>query len=482
MLVLGFSLAALLCHFYGASAFTMGNIRMQTKVTHYCNLDLLDEYGKPVQCHISNAMETMGLVLPGMDDGKSLTTRQDVFIAKDGQVTLQASPSHPYQYLLTSDTDTHSQTLQLFDKKSFLVQHVAKQKGDSPGRRLVDASRTLEDDGWVHQGLVEVDGQKVNKWVMSGPQGLDPKSGANFTALAQTGLMANSWTLYTDEADKQIVKLLATNSFENDKVYQETVVTHWEELEAATTVDDAMQHVYSAYEIGDHSADPPTPDQAPLLDARLIKTHLISESARLFFNDGEMPDWRSRKRLRRADQSSPSIDYFDIVEGSASHKYFLAQYDPDHRQLLNLPKFQFPSGCKIGKVTNGCPYCLNIDIGVNTTTLTLDFGMTFVDVHNSDYQAHLKISYRPQVARSRGCLGLLLRGWWMRHSLPEGYILRQAVHPGLHHSQRFWQGPAPTRQAHFRRQGFHLGVVQYPGGRHAECYDHWRGRRPRCSS
>eukprot|EP00453_Perkinsus_chesapeaki_P004110 CAMPEP_0185917238 /NCGR_PEP_ID=MMETSP0924C-20121207/4348_1 /TAXON_ID=321610 /ORGANISM="Perkinsus chesapeaki, Strain ATCC PRA-65" /LENGTH=68 /DNA_ID=CAMNT_0028643315 /DNA_START=32 /DNA_END=234 /DNA_ORIENTATION=+ len=68
---------------------------MQTTVKHYCNPDLLDEHGKPVQCHISNSVETMGLVLPGMDDGKSFTMRQDVLVAKDGQVVVQASPNHP---------------------------------------------------------------------------------------------------------------------------------------------------------------------------------------------------------------------------------------------------------------------------------------------------------------------------------------------------------------------------------------------------
>mmetsp|Transcript_27989 Transcript_27989/g.23144 ORF Transcript_27989/g.23144 Transcript_27989/m.23144 type:complete len:89 (+) Transcript_27989:178-444(+) len=63
----------------------------------------------------------MGLVLPGMDDAKSFTMRQDVLVAKDGQVVVQASPNHPYQYLVFADTAAHSQTLQLFNKKSFPV-------------------------------------------------------------------------------------------------------------------------------------------------------------------------------------------------------------------------------------------------------------------------------------------------------------------------------------------------------------------------
>ncbi|EER13878.1 hypothetical protein Pmar_PMAR008333, partial [Perkinsus marinus ATCC 50983] len=69
----------------GVCAFKMGNVRMQMKTTHFCNLDLRDVKGKPVACHISKAMETEGLVLPGMDDNKSSTVHRDIFIAKDGQ-------------------------------------------------------------------------------------------------------------------------------------------------------------------------------------------------------------------------------------------------------------------------------------------------------------------------------------------------------------------------------------------------------------
>ncbi|EER04851.1 hypothetical protein Pmar_PMAR026403 [Perkinsus marinus ATCC 50983] len=385
----------------------MENVRMQTKVTHYCNLDLLNEYGKPVQCHISNGMETMGLVLPGMDDGKSLTTLHDVFIVKDGQVTVQASPSRPYQYLLTSETDAHSQTLQLFNKKSFLVHHAGKTHGAPSANRRLDVGHTLEKDGWAHHGLVEVDGQKVNKWVRSGAGGVDSKTHANFTALAQTGLVPNSWTLYTDEADEKMVKLLATNTFENNKVYQVTEVTHWEKLDEAKTVDDTLKQVYSTYDIADHSTAPPTEDEAPLLEARFIKTHLISESARIFFNDGEHPDWRPSTRRLRGKQATPSIDYFTIVEGTASHKYFLEQYQ---RQLLDLPKFVFPKGCTIGMSTDGVPYCLNVGVSANTTALSLNFGMIFVDVNNKDYQASLKISITMKWPQADVVLGLSFEG------------------------------------------------------------------------
>ncbi|KAF4651629.1 hypothetical protein FOL47_000281 [Perkinsus chesapeaki] len=377
----------LLCS-VGVSAFTMGNVRMQTTVKHYCNPDLLDEHGKPVQCHISNSVETMGLVLPGMDDGKSFTMRQDVLVAKDGQVVVQASPNHPYQYLVFAETESHSQTLQLFNKKSYPVHHQTHEQQESSVRRL-DVGHTLEDDGWTHQGLVQVDGQKLNKWVRSGVQGVDQKTGVNMTALSQTGLMPNSWTLFTDEADKKMVKLLSTNVFENDRVYQETVVTHWEELHDDLTVDDALQHVFSAYEIEEHSASSPTADEAPIQEARLSRTHLVGEDARLFFNDGETPDWKSQRRLRRADGTASPIDYFKLEEGSAAHKFFLSQY---HRHLIDLVKFEFPHDCKLAKASSNTPYCLYVDVDVNRTALDLQFAMSFVDVHNSADVAQLKIS------------------------------------------------------------------------------------------
>mmetsp|Transcript_7373 Transcript_7373/g.6137 ORF Transcript_7373/g.6137 Transcript_7373/m.6137 type:complete len:105 (+) Transcript_7373:65-379(+) len=81
---------------FGGSAFNMGNFRMQITVIRYCNLDLVDADGQPLNCHISNSMETMGLVLPGMDDGKSFTTRQDIFITKDCIIMKSIRSQHLY--------------------------------------------------------------------------------------------------------------------------------------------------------------------------------------------------------------------------------------------------------------------------------------------------------------------------------------------------------------------------------------------------
>ncbi|KAF4659943.1 hypothetical protein FOL47_007376 [Perkinsus chesapeaki] len=232
----------LLCNF-GGSAFKMGNVRMQTTVTRYCNLDLVGHDGKPVSCHISNAMETMGLVLPGMDDGKSLTTRQDVFVTKESELTVEASPARPYEYTVMVQTEA-------------------------------DASPGLQ--------------QVVHKRVIAKLNGTDPQTGMNYTALAMTGLIPNSWTLYTDVNDNRIVKLLATNTLFNDKVFQETNVTHWEELPENMTVHGMFQLVYSTYDIKKHSEN--TPRRDPVTEGILVDSEVTGEITRELFRDAKRPD------------------------------------------------------------------------------------------------------------------------------------------------------------------------------------------------
>ncbi|EER15139.1 hypothetical protein Pmar_PMAR023465 [Perkinsus marinus ATCC 50983] len=237
-------LVALLIH-GGAYAFKMGNVRMQMKTTHFCNLDLRDVKGNPMGCHISKAMETEGLVLPGMDDNKSFTVHRDIFIAKDGQAVVQAAPSHPYLYLFMVQNETHFSTSQFFNKQSFLINQGTRKMDDMPNSRRLNANRTLEDDGWIYKGLIDDGERKLNMWSRSGVEGVDPKSGLNFTALAQTGAISNSWVLYLDENHKQMVDLLGINTFD-EKIYLESKVTYWEDLDDALTLDDAIKEIHAA--------------------------------------------------------------------------------------------------------------------------------------------------------------------------------------------------------------------------------------------
>ncbi|KAF4658802.1 hypothetical protein FOL47_007812 [Perkinsus chesapeaki] len=364
-------LQAILLSSLGASAFTMSNIH---------------EHGKPVRCHISKSRETMGMVLPGMDDGKSFTIYQDVFIVNGGQVTVQASPNYPYQYLLMAETPETTETAQFFNKKSFPVYKASRRESKRPPMRRLKADHTLEDDTWVHHGIIEVDGQKVNKWVKAGVEGVDPQSGINSSSLIETGLLPNTWILMTDESDKKMVKLLGVNSFEDGKVFQETSVIYWEDLSEGMTIEEALSYVYSQYDIGDEAPQPASGDDAPTLHSHLVRTHLVGESTRKFFKDGKKPDWKPRRRLRSSAGSPVPIDYFGLDEGTASAKYFTA--NKRQRHLMNVIEFEFPTGCAAGlEVGEDTPYCLYVDIEDNKKTIA----MVFVDVFDTDSRARLEV-------------------------------------------------------------------------------------------
>ncbi|EER13871.1 hypothetical protein Pmar_PMAR022786 [Perkinsus marinus ATCC 50983] len=367
----------------------MGNVRIQMKSTHFCNLALRDIKGNAVSCHTSKAMETKGLVLPGMDDNKSFTVHRDIFVVKDGQAVVQAAPNHPYLYILMSQNDTHFSTSQLFDKQSFPVEEGTRRKNDTPNSRRLNANLTLEDDGWVYKGLVDEGGQKLNKWVTSGVEGVDPKSGLNFTALAQTGVITNAWVLYLDKDHKQIVKLLGINTFENDTVYLESNVTHWEELDEALTLDVAMKDIYQAYDIFQSHNRAPAKDEAPELDADFVRTRLVSEEARLFFNDGKSHDWRPNKTHIRGDKSGAPIDYFRLPNGTAAHKFFLYKH---HSPVQGQEEFELPPACRSGVVKSVSPYCLYVGYASNDTLLALDLYMAYKDVAIEENEAYLNVT------------------------------------------------------------------------------------------
>ncbi|EEQ99550.1 hypothetical protein Pmar_PMAR015001 [Perkinsus marinus ATCC 50983] len=377
----------------GICVFKMGNTRMQMKTTHFCNLDLRDTKGKPVACHISKAMETEGLVLPGWDDHKSFTVHRDVFVFKDGQAVVQAAPNHPYLYLLMSQNDTHFSTSELFNKQSFLLKQGTWGKHDAPNSRRLNANHTLEDDGWVYKGSVDEGGQTLNKWFRRGAEGVDPESGLNFTALAQTGVISNAWVLYLDKDQKQMVKILGINTFENDKVYLKSDITHWEELDDALTLDVAMKDIYAAYDIVKSHDLAAAGDEAPQLDLEFIKTRLVSEEARLFFNDGKSHEWRSNKAHIRGDKSVAPIDYFRLPNGTAAHKFFLYKYHSPLQEQDDR-EFQLPSACRNSVVRSVSKFCLYVGYSSNDTLLALDLYMAYTDVDIAENRAHLNVTIR----------------------------------------------------------------------------------------
>ncbi|KAF4662783.1 hypothetical protein FOL47_006052 [Perkinsus chesapeaki] len=368
----------------------MGNVRMQSMVTRYCNSDLVGPDGKPVNCHLSNSMETMGLILPGMDDGKSLTTRQDILVTKDGQLTVEASPGRPYEFIVTAHTTKGSHMIQLYNKTSFPIRPASEEESPKQEQlKSLNHELTLEDHGWIQHGLVHVDGEKLHKRVLDKLNGTDPKTGMNYTALALTGLIPNSWTLYTDENDTRIVKLLATNNLHNDKVFQETVVTHWEELHENMTVKDTLQLVYSSYEIEKHSTSVPSRRRDPVPEAMFLDSELTGEMTREFFENTRNPDWLPPRPLRGSTGSARRIDYFRIIPGTASYKYFHAKAS---YPVNGLTKFDFPKDCTTSFITSKSPFCLHVNFELNKTMLVLDFFMGFQDFNQRHKNAHLNIS------------------------------------------------------------------------------------------
>ncbi|KAF4727186.1 hypothetical protein FOZ62_012507, partial [Perkinsus olseni] len=85
--------------------------------TNLCNRDVKDAHGNPVPCGISRARETLGLTLPGMEDG-TLTTREHIIITKDGNVRVKAMPSRPYQYFMYVETPKNVKLHQLYNHQA----------------------------------------------------------------------------------------------------------------------------------------------------------------------------------------------------------------------------------------------------------------------------------------------------------------------------------------------------------------------------
>ncbi|KAF4651973.1 hypothetical protein FOL47_011316 [Perkinsus chesapeaki] len=385
--MLAATLQVVLLYVSGGYAFKMGNIRMQTRVTRYCHSDLVGADGKSVNCQISDSLETRGLVLPGMDDGQSLTTRQDIFLTKDGQLTVLASPGRPYEFIVMAHTTNDSHMIQLYNKTSFPIRLNNSRK--QVQLKSLNYELTLDDHGWVHHGLSDVDGEKLHKRVLAKLNGTDSETGMNYTALALTGLIPNSWILYTDENDTRVVKLLATNNLHNDTVFQETVVTHWEELHENMTANDSLEMVYSMYDIEKHSSTVPSPREDPVPEAIFIDSEITGEISREFFMGVRNFDWISPKQLRGSNGTARGIDYFKILPGTASYKFFHAKA---FYSANGATKFELPTGCTTNFIISKSPYCLYVNYNVNDTSLALDFFMGFQDVNQRHNNAHLNIS------------------------------------------------------------------------------------------
>ncbi|KAF4674609.1 hypothetical protein FOL47_009000 [Perkinsus chesapeaki] len=353
--------------------------------TTFCNKDAKDAQGKPNTCGKSLAMETYGLTLPGMEHA-SLSVREHIVVAKDGVVRIKAMPSRPFQYFAYAERGDRLETYQLYNHKSYAL---ASTKPQHPLGHMLASS--LKDIDWRDLGETNVAGQKLRKWIKHGPHDIDKDTGANFTTLYASGLFPNVWTFYTDIDEKEPVKLIGSNTF-NNKVLQEVIYSNYQILNDSLDVDEAIKSVHDMYKVTPANLElvPNVDDQdAPTICDGVLDDPHICESERNFVGDGMAVDWMPSKAWDNLRSSAQNIiPYFDVPKGSATYTFF---HHDGGRRLPQLVKFEYPSGCNVTKSESDLRYCLFIKVNAAMSGITLSAGMKFYDVNDKNKAASLYI-------------------------------------------------------------------------------------------
>ncbi|KAF4658379.1 hypothetical protein FOL47_008002 [Perkinsus chesapeaki] len=360
------------------------NIRMRVTTKNYCNHDLVDADGNPAPCGISQSMETYGLTLPGMDDG-ILTTREDIIIVTDGQVSVKAMPNYPYQYIMTVNSAESKRVEQLYNHQSFLLSvgrdttYVGKLSSAASGRQ------GLVEQGWAYEGTDM--GTAISTFSKKGPEGVDPVDGTNYTAIYQAGLMPDSWVLYYDESTQQPVKLMAVDTYVGSKIFQESTFEEVEDLNSDMTVEGATQAMYDIYRVDHQRRLDEADEYIPLAMPDYISGDFLPERSRAFFDNHNPVDWMSDRRALRQSGMSRGIEYFTIEKNSAADVYFHALSD---RQLAQVVNFEYPKGCSASDTDK---YCLSAEVDVGLEgSVSVKAGITFLVPGRPDQKAYLKLS------------------------------------------------------------------------------------------
>uniref|UniRef100_A0A7S3UQ73 Uncharacterized protein n=2 Tax=Oxyrrhis marina TaxID=2969 RepID=A0A7S3UQ73_OXYMA len=130
--------------------------------------------------------------------------------------------------------------------------------------------------------------------------------------------------------------------------------------------------------------------KAPFVDAAYLDFDYIPEQARSFFDVGEEYDWMPKRRSLRQGSAFKGIEYFTIEKGSAAESFFRAD---TMRELVQVVNFEFPKSCKDEQGKQVEKYCLYVKVDASLDiSVTVEAGMTFVDVNNPDITAHMKLS------------------------------------------------------------------------------------------
>ncbi|KAF4691606.1 hypothetical protein FOZ60_015185 [Perkinsus olseni] len=305
-----------------------------------------------------------------MDDG-TLTVLEDTYVAKDGQVSVVAWPSRPYQYMVYVTTPTKRTVLQIYNHKSYVIKDEAVKSSQTFGNY-----RTLNDDDWQYQGLVSVQGEMQALWVSTGglPASADGKQ--EFDILGASEVAPNKWKLYLDKTNTTLYNIEGVGGAD-DTMIQHTSISYWANLTVDMTLEEAMADLYKVYDVQEHIPQPGDPGTVPYVHPLLADTHVITEETREFFQSHEPADCKPKS----GEGGSPQpIDCYRITPGS-SYNFFHYGTTPPGRGLHKLNKFQYPRGCKTNSKKLQVPnVCLFIDADAGPLTLELDIGVFSQDL------------------------------------------------------------------------------------------------------
>ncbi|KAF4648651.1 hypothetical protein FOL47_002952, partial [Perkinsus chesapeaki] len=164
-------------------------------------------------------------------------------------------------------------------------------------------------------------------------------------------------------------------------------------LDDSLDVDEAIKTVHDMYKVTPVSRELASTvgdqDVPTVCDDMLDDPH-ICESERTFVGDGIAVDWMASKSSDNLRSSAQNIiPYYDVPEGSAAYTFF---HHDDERRLLQLVKFEFPSGCNQTVSKSDMRYCLFISVDATMSAITLSAGMKFYDVNDKNKAATLYLS------------------------------------------------------------------------------------------
>ncbi|KAF4755252.1 hypothetical protein FOZ62_000717, partial [Perkinsus olseni] len=366
----------------GHAAFTSGNYRFHVETKQYCIDELKDAQGETAPCRESQAMETMGLTLPGMKDGY-LLTREHVISTTGGQAAVKAHPSYPYQYLMTT-SKAHFVTVEmLYNHKALTVA-----SDYSPGPSLDDfgGATNLFEAGWQWKTVTVENNVLYNIWTKRSFDGIHPDTGANMSSMYIAGIAPDTWTLTMDRDNEIPVHLAATNERHDGALHQEMAFSQVERLPDDYTIDDGLSELYSTYQIDGffHTADADAV-AAGLHDAHLADQFLAGDiPAAPSLPDG-VSDWASGRRLKEAS----GIPYFTIIPGSDEEVFFNSA---GRRRLMLLFGFEFPHKCREDGVSR--KFCLFLSLAGSgfKTSFSASLGARFPDVNNPKRSASFALS------------------------------------------------------------------------------------------